>query len=315
MAEIESVRVAYGKALAEYGAVNPDVVVLDADVSASTQSHYFASQFPDRFFNVGIAEAGMVDVAVGLALGGKVPFVNTFAFLLAFRAAEQIRTCAAYSKVDVKLAAHYGGLSDSFDGPTHHAISDVAAMRGLPGMTVIVPADGTEARLAVKAVAEHPGTVYLRLNRNELPVLFDASHPFQIGKGVTLRDGGDVTVVACGVMVSRALEAAEELRKAGIEARVLDMHTIKPLDVDLLLTAARETGCVVTAEEHSIVGGLGGAVAEALGDVAPVPVLRVGIPDRFAETGPYFALLDRYGMAVADVVAAAKRAVALKRER
>ena len=314
MAEMQSVRVAYGQALAEYGAVNEEVVVLDADVSASTQSHYFGSKFPNRFFNVGIAEAGMVDVAVGLALGGKVPFVNTFAFLLAFRAAEQIRTCIAYSRVNVKLAAHYAGLSDSFDGPTHQAISDVAAMRGLPEMAVVVPADATEARLAVKAAAEYPGPVYLRLNRNEVPVLFDAGHPFEIGKGVTLRQGSDVTLVATGVMVSRTLEAAEELKRLGIDARVLEMHTIKPLDVDLLLEAARETGCIVTAEEHSVVGGLGGAVAEVLAERAPVPVIRVGIQDRFAETGPYFALLDRYGMGVADVVSAAKRAIALKRE-
>ncbi len=315
MAEMESVRVAYGQALAEYGALNQDVVVLDADVSASTQSHYFGSKFPSRFFNVGIAEAGMVDTAVGLALGGKIPFVNTFAFLLAFRAAEQIRTCMAYSKVNVKLAAHYAGLSDSFDGPTHQAVSDIAAMRGLPEMVVVVPADATEARLAVKAVAEYLGPVYMRLCRNELPVLFDASHPFQIGKGVTLRQGGDVTLVATGVMVHRTLEAAEELRRLGIDARVLEIHTIKPLDVELLVAAARETGCIVTAEEHSVVGGLGGAVAEALSEQTPVPVVRVGIQDRFAETGPYFALLDRYGMAVADVVSAAERAIALKRER
>ena len=315
MAEMESVRVAYGQALAEYGALNQDVVVLDADVSASTQSHYFGSKFPNRFFNVGIAEAGMVDTAVGLALGGKIPFVNTFAFLLAFRAAEQIRTCMAYSKVNVKLAAHYAGLSDSFDGPTHQAVSDIAAMRGLPEMVVVVPADATEARLAVKAVAEYLGPVYMRLCRNELPVLFDASHPFQIGKGVTLRQGGDVTLVATGVMVHRTLEAAEELRRLGIDARVVEIHTIKPLDVELLVAAARETGCIVTAEEHSVVGGLGGAVAEALSEQTPVPVVRVGIQDRFAETGPYFALLDRYGMAVADVVSAAERAIALKRER
>ncbi|MHB0870033.1 MAG: transketolase family protein [Chloroflexota bacterium] len=314
MAEMASMRVAYGRALVEYGGVNGDVVVLDADVSGSTQSHYFAKAFPDRFFNVGIAEAGMVDVAVGLALGGKIPFANSFAFLLAFRAAEQIRTCVAYSRVNVKLAAHYAGLSDSFDGPTHQAISDVAVMRSLPEMAVVVPADSTEAEMAVKAVAEYPGPVYLRLCRNELPVLFDERHPFQIGKGVTLREGTDVTLVATGVMVGRTLEAAEELRRLGIDARVLEMHTIKPLDVELLLSAARETGCIVTSEEHSIVGGLGAAVAEALSEQVPVPIVRVGIPDRFAETGPYFALLDRYGLGVADVVSSAKRAVALKAE-
>jgi len=315
VAEMESVRVAYGKALAEYGAVNENVVVLDADVSASTQSGFFAKAFPHRFFNVGIAEAGMVDVGVGLALGGKIPFINTFAFLLAFRAAEQIRTCAAYSKVPIKLAAHYAGLSDSFDGPTHQSISDVATMRGLPDMAVVVVADGPEARLAVPAVAEYPGPVYLRLNRNEVPVIFDQNHPFQIGKGITLREGSDVTLVATGMMVYRTLEAADELKKLGIDARVLEIHTIKPLDVELLLAAARETGCIVTAEEHSVVGGLGGAVAEAVSEEAPVPVVRVGIRDRFAETGPYLALLDRYGMAVADVVAAAKKSMGLKRER
>lgn len=315
MSEMISVRVAYGQALAEYGALNEKVVVLDADVSASTQSHYFGNKFPNRFFNVGIAEAGMVDVAVGLALGGKIPFVNSFAFLLAFRAAEQIRTCLAYSKVNVKVAGHYAGLSDSFDGPTHQAVSDVATMRGLPDMAVVVLADATEARLAVPAVAEYPGPVYLRLNRNEVPVLFDQSHPFRIGKGVTLREGADVTLVGTGMMVGRTLEAAEELRRMGVEARVLEIHTIKPLDVDLLVTAARETGCLVTAEEHSVIGGLGGAVAEALGELAPVPVVRVGIADRFAETGPYFDLLDRYGMGVSDIVTAAKRAIAMKRER
>ncbi|MHB8991228.1 MAG: transketolase family protein, partial [Chloroflexota bacterium] len=223
-------------------------------------------------------------------------------------------TCVAYSRVNVKLAAHYAGLSDSFDGPTHQAISDVAVMRSLPEMAVVVPADSTEAEMAVKAVAEYPGPVYLRLCRNELPVLFDERHPFQIGKGVTLREGTDVTLVATGVMVGRTLEAAEELRRLGIDARVLEMHTIKPLDVELLLSAARETGCIVTSEEHSIVGGLGAAVAEALSEQVPVPIVRVGIPDRFAETGPYFALLDRYGLGVADVVSSAKRAVALKAE-
>ena len=250
-----------------------------------------------------------------MALGGKIPFINTFAFLLAFRAAEQIRTCAAYSKVPIKLAAHYAGLSASFDGPTHQSISDVATMRGLPDMAVVVVADGPEARLAVPAVAEYPGPVYLRLNRNEVPVIFDQNHPFQIGKGITLRQGGDVTLVATGMMVYRTLEAADKLKKLGIDARVLEIHTIKPLDVELLLAAARETGCIVTAEEHSVIGGLGGAVAEAVSEEVPVPVVRVGIHDRFAETGPYLALLDRYGMAVADVVAASKKSMGLKRKR
>lgn len=325
VADIQSVRIAYGQALAEYGAQNTDVVALDADVSSSTQSHYFAARHPSRFFNVGIAEAGMVDVAVGLALGGKIPFVNTFAFLLALRAAEQIRTCVAYSQVPVKLVGHYGGLSDSFDGPTHHAISDVATIRAMPGMAVVVPADGPTAQAAVKTTAEYPGPVYLRLNRNEVPNVYgpkgmlaelgnaDTSAEITIGKGKTLVDGEDVTIVACGVMVARALEAAKALKAEGVSARVLDFASVKPLDIELLEKAARETGAIVSAEEHSTVGGLGGAVAEALSGAVPVPVVRVGIADRFAETGPYDKLLERYGMSVLDVVRAAKKAISLKR--
>lgn len=315
--QLASMRVAYGKALADYGALNPDVVVLDADVSASTQSHYFAARFPERFFNVGVAEAGMVDVGVGLALGGKIPFVNTFAFLMSLRAAEQIRTCVAYARTNVKLAAGYGGLSDSYDGPTHHSVCDLAVMRAMPNLTVVVVADAAEAQQAVPAVAEYPGPVYLRLSRAEVPVVFGdqssmGDHPFRIGEGVLLRSGDDLTLIGTGIMVARCLQAAEDLSREGIEARVVEMHTLKPLDRDLILQCARETGAMVTAEEHSVIGGLGSAVAEVLGETLPLPLERVGLEDCFAETGGYDELLARYGLGVAHIIAAARRVVTRK---
>jgi len=312
MANLVSMRVAYGQALAAYGRHNERVVVLDADVSGSTQSHYFARRYPERFFNLGIAEAGMVDVAAGFALNGQIPFVNTFAFLLALRAAEQVRTCVAYARTNVKLVGAYAGLSDSFDGPTHHALTDIAVMRAIPNMTVVVPADGVEASKMVAAVAEHEGPVYLRLSRAELPLVYGDDHQVEIGRGAMLSDGSDVTVVATGVMVYRALQAADNLAAAGIRVRVLALHTIKPLDNELLLQAAEETGALVTCEEHSIVGGLGAAVAELLSGERPVPVVRVGVADRFTESGPYGDLLDRYGMSVAYIEAAAKRAMTLR---
>ena len=306
-------RKAYGEALAELGATNPDVVVLDADVSASTQTWMFCQKYPDRFFNVGVAEANMVDVAVGLALAGKIPFANTFAFLIALRAAEQVRTCVAYAKTNVKLVASYAGLSDAFDGPTHHAICDLAVVRSLPNMTVVVVADAVEVKKAVPAVAEYDGPVYLRVSRAEVPVIFDERHEVHIGQGVTLREGGDVTLIGTGIMVGRCTEAAEVLRREGIDARIIEIHTLKPIDEGLIVQAAQETGAIVTAEEHSIIGGLGGAVTEVLSSQCPVPILRVGIADTFTETGPYEALLDRYGMGVTDIVASARRAIARKK--
>lgn len=305
-------RIAYGKALAAYGAENPDVVVLDADVSKSTQTHYFAARFPERFFNLGVAEAGMLDTAVGFALGGKIPFVNTFAFLLSLRCAEQVRTCVAYARTNVKLIGAYAGLSDAFDGPTHHAIVDVAVLRSMPNVTVLVAADAVEAAKLVPVVAEYDGPVYLRVSRAEVPTVFDGNHQPQIGKGTLLRAGEDVTLIACGVMVARTLEAAERLSKKGINARVLAMASLKPLDREMILASAAESGAIVTAEEHSVIGGLGSAVAELLAGEQPVPVVRVGIPDTFTETGPYEALLDRYGMSVEAIVSAALRAVQLR---
>jgi len=314
MADI-SMREGYGRALADYGEVNRDVVVLDADTSASTLTCYFARRFPERFVNVGIAEPCMVDVAVGLALGGKIPFANAFAALLSLRAMEQIRTCVCYARTNVKLVAHYAGLSDFKDGPTHHSIVDIAAMRALPEMTVIVPADALEAGKWVPIIAEYEGPVYLRISRAATLAVHDEARGLQlrIGEGITLREGRDVTIAGTGAMAGRSLLAAEHLAREGISARVLEIHTIKPLDAGLVRQAAEETGAIVTAEEHSVIGGLGGAVAEALAGVYPIPLERVGIADTFARTAlDPESLMDAYGLAVEDVVAAARRALARK---
>lgn len=300
-------RKAYGEALAELGAADPDVVVLDADVSASTQTWMFAQRYPERFFNLGVAEANMINVAAGLALGGKIPFVNTFAFLVSLRAAEQVRTCVAYSRTNVKMAAAYSGLSDSFDGPTHHSVCDLAVMRSLPNIAVLVAADSVEAKKAVPAVAQHDGPVYLRLSRAEVPVIFNEDHGLEVGKGVVLRDGYDVTLIGTGIMVSRCMDAAEALGKEGVKALVLEIHTLKPLDEEMLVENVKKTGAAVTAEEHSVIGGLGGAVAEALAERYAAPIERVGIRDTFTETGPYFPLLDKYSLGVKDIVRAAHR--------
>jgi transketolase len=313
MAELVSMRKAYGEALVQLGFDNPDVVALSADVSNSDFSYMFQEKFPERFFNVGIAEQSLVDVAAGLAYSGKIPFANTFAFLFATRALEMVRTHLCYGGANVKLMAAYSGISDSFDGPTHHAITDVAILRSLPNMTVIVPGDTIAVAKLLPQVAAWEGPVYFRLNRNEVPTLFDSSYEPQIGKAVLVRPGEDVTVIACGLMVSLALEAAEILAQEGIQARVVEMHTIKPLDEAVVEKAARETGALVTAEEHSIVGGLGAAVSEMVSGCYPVPVKRVGIPDCFAETGPYKQIMDRYGLSTAHIVEAAREALMMKK--
>jgi len=316
MANEMPMRQGYGLALADYGAVDERVVVLDADTSSSTLSCYFGERFPQRFVNVGIAEPCMVDVAVGLALEGWVPFVNGFAALVALRALEQIRTCVGYARTNVKIAAGYAGLSDYKDGPTHHSITDIAIMRAIPEMTVIVAADAAEAAAWVPLVAEYDGPVYLRLSRAETIAVHDPAHRLRIGQGVVRRTGAEVTLVSAGSMVGRSLLAAAELAREGIDARVLELHTIKPLDRDLLCQAAEETGALVTAEEHSVVGGLGGAVAEALCDGRPAPLERVGIQDTFTRTAPDpDTLMDAYGLAVSDITAAAKRALRRKEER
>jgi len=307
-----SMRKAYGQALVELGRVREDVVVLSADVSNSDHSYMFEEVFPERFFNVGIAEQALVDVAVGLANSGKVPIANTFAFLFATRALEQVRTHLCYGQANVKLAAAYAGLSDSFDGPTHHAITDLAIMRSLPHMTVIVPADPVGVNKLLPQIVAWEGPVFFRLCRNEVPVIFGEQYEPQIGKGVLLCEGTDVTIIGCGVMVARSLEAARQLAEAGIHARVVEMHTIKPLDRELVACCAADTGALVTVEEHSVIGGLGSAVAEALVEGEPAPMERVGLADTFAETGPYNALMDKYGLGVEAIVTAAQRAIARK---
>jgi transketolase len=313
MAELAH-REAYGRALAEYGALNPQVVVLDPDTSSSTLTSYFAKRFPGRFFNIGIAEPCMVDIAVGFALAGYVPFANAFAALISFRAMEQVRTCVCYARTNVKLVGGYAGVSDFKDGPTHHAITDIATMRALPEMTVIVPADANEIVKWVPILAEYDGPVYFRLSRSASLPVHAADIAPQIGVAIPLRAGSDLTIIAAGTMVGRSLQAADRLVAEGISARVVEMHTIKPLDTGALARAAEDTGAIVTAEEHTVIGGLGGAVAEALGECCAVPLERVGIHDTFARTGPDpETLMDAFGLGVEDVVAAARRVIARKR--
>jgi len=313
MAEI-SMREAYGKALAAYGAVNPKVAVLDVDTACSTLSDHFGKQFPDRFYNIGIAEPCMVDVAVGLALGGLIPFANAFAALLALRSLEAIRTNVCYARTNVKIAASYAGLSDFKDGATHYAVTDIANLRALPGMTVIAPADGAESADWVPLVAEFDGPVYLRLNRAGALPVHTPGLSLRIGKGIQRRQGSDAVVFAFGTMTGRSLCAAEVLAKEGISVRVVEIHTLKPLDVDLICQAAAETGAVVTAEEHSVIGGLGSAVAEALAENCPTPMLRVGLQDMFARTAlDPDSLMDAYGMGSADVEKAVRQI--LKRKK
>jgi transketolase len=305
-------RKAYGEALVELGHTRKDVVVLSADVQSSDFSYMFEAAFPNRFFNVGIAEPALVDVAVGLANSGKVPIANTFAFLFATRALEMVRTHLAFSGANVKLVGAYAGLSDSFDGPTHQTIADLAIFRSLPNMTIVVPADGRSVKKLLPQVAAWKGPVYFRICRNEVPDVFTEAYDPEIGKGITLIPGDHATIIACGVMVSVALEAARRLAIEGVRARVVEMHTIKPLDTELVTLCARETGAIVTAEEHSIVGGLGGAVAECLSEFSPVPLERVGVRDTFAESGAYPELLEKYGLSAESIVDATRLALARK---
>ena len=312
MAELISMRKAYGEALVELGKNNPRVVVLSADVCNSDYSYMFENEYPYRFFNVGIAEQSLVDIAVGLALTGFIPFVNTFSFLFATRALEMIRTHLCYGKTNVKLMGAYSGLSDSFDGPTHHSITDIAIMRSLPNMSVVVPCDSVALKKILPQVADWDGPLFLRLSRAEVPVVFNGSYKPEIGKAIVIREGNDLTIICAGIMVSRSLKAADALLKDGVSARVVELHTIKPIDKDNILSNARETGAIVTAEEHNIVGGLGSAVSEVITENFPVPLKRVGIKDRFSETGPYDVLLDNYGMSVDDIILAAKTVLKLK---
>jgi transketolase len=307
-----SMRKAYGEALVELGRQRSDVVVLSADVQSSDFSYMFEAAYPQRFINVGIAEPALVDVAVGLANSGKLPIANTFAFLFATRALEMVRTHLCYGGANVKLAGAYAGLSDSFDGPTHQTVADLAIFRSLPNMTIVVPADPLAVIKLLPQVAAWNGPVYFRLCRNEVPEVFTEAYSPKIGEGITLLQGEDATAIACGVMVARTIQAAQQLEAKGVRLRVVEMHTIKPLDAELVVRCARETGAIVTAEEHSIVGGLGGAVAECLAQYCPVPLERIGVHDTFTESGPYAELLDKYGMSVEAIVTAVQLVLARK---
>ena len=306
-------REAYGKALAAIGAENNNIVVLDADLSKSTKTADFKKVCPERFINMGIPEANMMTVAAGLASCGKIPFVSTFAMFAAGRAFEQIRNSIGYPHLNVKVCATHAGITVGEDGASHQSIEDMALMRSIPGMTVISPSDGIEAEAAIKAVAEMNGPCYVRLGRSAVnDINTSADYKFEIGKGVTVREGKEATIIATGIMVEAALEAYNTLAEEGIKVRVINIHTIKPLDEKIIVDAARETGLIVTAEEHSIIGGLGSAVAEVVGENYPVPVLRVGIKDTFGESGKPAELLEAYGLTAKDIVAAVKKGLNLK---
>ncbi len=304
-------RESYGNALAELGE-KYDIVVLDADLSKSTKTEVFKKKFPDRFINMGIAEQNMMSTAAGLASCGKIVFASSFAMFAAGRAFEQIRNSIAYPNLNVKIGATHAGISVGEDGATHQCLEDIGIMRTIPNMVIINPADDVEARAAVKAAADHNGPVYLRFGRLGVPVIYGDDYKFELGKGVTLKDGSDVTIFATGLMFEASLSAAEALSEQGISARVVNIHTIKPIDREIIVNAARETGAVVTCEEHNIIGGLGSAVAEVLCEEHPVPMVRVGVKDCFGKSGVPAQLLKDYGLTAEDVAEAAKKAMAKK---
>lgn len=299
--EKQATRDAYGRALAELGRLYGDVVVLDADLSKSTKTADFAKEFPERFFNAGIAEQNMMGMAAGLATTGKKVFASSFAVFAAGRAFEQVRNSIAYARLNVKIGASHAGITVGEDGGSHQAVEDIALMRSVPNMTVMVPADGVSTKKAVFAAYHHEGPVYIRLGRPAVPVIYDDKLDFRIGKGIELRSGRDLTIIACGIMVAKALEAAELLAGEGIEVSVVDMHTIKPLDEELIIRKAEETGAILTVEEHSIIGGLGSAVCETVSEKCPVPVKRMGINDVFGQSGTPEELLNYYGLTVAEI--------------
>ncbi len=302
----KATREAYGEALAELGKINENVVVLDADLSGSTKTSVFKKAFPERHFNVGIAEADLVGTAAGLAASGKIAFASTFAMFAAGRAFEQIRNTVAYPKLNVKIAPTHAGISVGEDGASHQSVEDIALMRAIPGMVVLSPADAVETKKMVFAAAEYDGPVYIRMGRLGVPVLFDDNYDFQIGIANTLREGKDVTIAATGLMVAEALKAAEELEKEGISVRVINVGTIKPLDGETILKAAQETKFIVTAEEHSVIGGLGSAVSEFLSEVHPTKVKKVGIYDKFGQSGTGEELLQKYELTAEKLISVIK---------
>jgi Transketolase, C-terminal subunit len=309
MSAQKTIREAYGDALVKYGKDDPRVVVLDADVSSSTKSGTFGAACPGRFFNVGIAEANMAAMAAGFAADGKIPFVNTFAVFLTSTGLLAMRTFGGYGGLPIKFVGAYGGMSDAFDGATHHSVEDIAIMRAIPNVIVMVASDEIQADWMVRNAIDTEMPMYIRLSRDKMPRLYQEGEDFQTGRAKILRDGSDITICACGVMCGNALEAANILEKEGISVRVVDMFTIKPLDKETLLKCTEDTWVIVTAEEHSIIGGLGGAVAEALAEAgAEIPLVRVGINDRFTETGPYDELMSSYGLDAGSIAEKAELA-------
>ncbi|NLV75763.1 MAG: transketolase family protein [Tissierellia bacterium] len=307
MANMIATRDAYGEALKELGKKNKDIVVLDADLSGSTKTAIFAKAYPDRFFNVGIAEQNLIGTAAGLATTGKIPFASTFAVFATGRAYEIIRNSVCYPELNVKIAATHAGLTVGEDGATHQALEDMSLMRSLPNMVVLNPADAVETKQCIYKAAEHHGPVYIRLGRSKVPVIFDEDYKFEIGKGVELREGVDVTLIATGIMVSKALSAAEKLAKEGISTRVINMSTIKPIDEDIIIKAANETKGIVTIEEHNIIGGLGSAVAEVVSQWKPTYVERIGTMDVFGESGDGELLLEKYGLNEGNIIDKVKK--------
>ncbi len=308
----KATREGYGDALVELGQKNSNVLVLDADLAAATKTGAFKKAFPDRFIDTGIAESNMMGVAAGLATTGYTVFASSFAMFAAGRAFEQVRNTIGYPHLNVKIGATHAGISVGEDGASHQCCEDIALMRTIPGMVIINPADDVEARAAVFAAADYEGPVYMRFGRLAVPRIFDENYKFEIGKAVTLKSGTDVTIIATGLMVNEAIMAAEELEKQGISVELINMHTIKPLDKEAVIAAAKKTGCIVTAEEHNIIGGLGSAVAEAVCEEYPVPVVKLGVEDTFGKSGPAVDLLHIYGLDAEHIIEKAKKAISLK---
>lgn len=309
----KATRESYGEALAELGDKYENLIVLDADLAAATKTGIFKKKFPERFFDCGIAESNMMGVAAGLAASGKIVFASTFAMFAAGRAFEQVRNSIGYPHIPVKIGATHAGISVGEDGATHQCNEDIALMRTIPGMTIINPADDVEAKAAVAAAIENDGPVYMRFGRLAVSVFNDAkTYKFELGKGITIKDGTDVTIIATGLMVSEAIEAEKILSEAGISARIINIHTIKPLDKEIIFKAAKETGVIVTVEEHSVIGGLGSAVAEAVTECCPVPVIKIGVNDVFGHSGPAPELLKEFGLSKDNIVEKAKYALTLK---
>ncbi len=309
----KATREGYGAALVKLGEKYDNLIVMDADLAAATKTGMFKKAFPDKFYDAGIAESNMIGIAAGLAATGHIVFASSFAMFAAGRAFEQVRNSIGYTHLNVKIGATHAGISVGEDGASHQCCEDIALMRTIPGMVILNPADDVEAEKAVFAAAEYEGPVYLRFGRLAVPRIFDEDYDFQIGKGVELTEGNDVAIIATGLMVNEALMAAEELKKEGINARVINMATIKPLDKDIVIKAAKETGAIVTAEEHNVIGGLGGAVSEVICGNYPVPVVKLGVEDTFGRSGPAVELLHLYGLDAEHIVAKAKQAIAMKK--